>query len=135
MAICVITFDRPLSSGSRISWTQEGPTAANGFVLGLPIPAEYSPTNSGHAICICGYDTKGFIFKNSWGDDWGDKGYGWVSYDFLSAADETGDLKHTGSPSVILDRPGKRIEQDDLEDTHKGLLILSQMLREVKNRK
>lgn len=29
----------------------------------------------GHAMTIVGYDTTGFIIRNSWGDDWGDEGY------------------------------------------------------------
>jgi C1A family cysteine protease len=43
----------------------------------------------GHALCAVGYDedyqnpngTKGAVlFANSWGDRWGMRGYGWVSY-------------------------------------------------------
>jgi hypothetical protein len=32
------------------------------------------------AVNIVGYNEKGFIFKNSWGTNWGDKGYGYISY-------------------------------------------------------
>ncbi len=35
----------------------------------------------GHAVTIVGYNNKGFIFKNSWGKDWGDSGYGFISFD------------------------------------------------------
>ncbi|MGJ8744601.1 C1 family peptidase [Polaribacter sp.] len=35
----------------------------------------------GHAVNIVGYNDKGFIFKNSWGEEWADKGYGYISYD------------------------------------------------------
>jgi hypothetical protein len=28
-----------------------------------------------HAVTIVGYNSKGFIIRNSWGDDWNDKGY------------------------------------------------------------
>lgn len=38
--------------------------------------------NEGHAVTIVGYDENGFIFKNSWGESWGDKGYGWLSFDY-----------------------------------------------------
>jgi hypothetical protein len=36
----------------------------------------------GHALLLVGYDEHGFIFKNSWGTDWGDQGYAYMSYDF-----------------------------------------------------
>jgi hypothetical protein len=39
----------------------------------------------GHAMCVVGYDDGfaggAFELQNSWGTDWGDRGYGWVSYD------------------------------------------------------
>ena len=41
----------------------------------------------GHAICYLGYDddTKLFLFKNSWGADWGNAGYGYQCYDDVAA--------------------------------------------------
>lgn len=41
----------------------------------------------GHAICVVGYNEKQhhFIFKNSWGEDWGDKGYGYLSYNYMAS--------------------------------------------------
>ncbi len=49
-----------------------------------------------HAIAVTGWDDnlehrypsgvvrKGFLrFRNSWGKEWGDKGYGWLPYDFF----------------------------------------------------
>ena len=38
--------------------------------------------DGGHAVCITGYDENGFLIKNSWGEEWGDKGYGWISFDY-----------------------------------------------------
>jgi hypothetical protein len=29
----------------------------------------------GHALCLVGYNTEGFIIRNSWGEDWGLNGY------------------------------------------------------------
>lgn len=34
----------------------------------------------GHAICLVGWDTQGWVIKNSWGTGWGNGGYGTVAY-------------------------------------------------------
>jgi C1A family cysteine protease len=41
----------------------------------------------GHAVLLTGYDTKRkvFYFKNSWGEKWGDKGYGEISFDYINS--------------------------------------------------
>ena len=42
----------------------------------------------GHAIHVVGYDKNrgagAFQIQNSWGTDWGDAGYGWLPFDYLS---------------------------------------------------
>ncbi len=39
----------------------------------------------GHVILLVGYDTatKRFIFRNSWGEKWGKKGYGTIPEDYI----------------------------------------------------
>ena len=51
----------------------------------IPMPKKSDQYQGGHAICIVGYDDtkKLFKFKNSWGDDWGDGGYGYLTYDYM----------------------------------------------------
>ncbi|HOA06363.1 MAG TPA: C1 family peptidase, partial [Spirochaetota bacterium] len=38
--------------------------------------------DTNHAIVIVGWDDskKSFLIKNSWGEDWGEKGYMWIEY-------------------------------------------------------
>jgi hypothetical protein len=36
----------------------------------------------GHAVLLVGYDSRGFIAKNSWGTQWGDQGYFRVNWDY-----------------------------------------------------
>lgn len=44
-----------------------------------------------HAIVICGYDDsrRAFKFMNSWGTDWGNQGFCWISYDVCSRFNQT----------------------------------------------
>jgi hypothetical protein len=58
-----------------------------------PRDAVYAKRN--HAVCLCGYDDErqAFRFKNSWGINWGDHGYAWITYDYVK--------EHTNSAFVI----------------------------------
>jgi C1A family cysteine protease len=51
----------------------------------IPMPKRSEEPVGGHAICIAGYDDKSgiFKFKNSWGPDWADRGYGYLPYEYM----------------------------------------------------
>jgi C1A family cysteine protease len=48
----------------------------------------------GHAVLAVGYRhaTRQFIFRNSWGPAWGDRGYGYLPYEFVAASALTWDF-------------------------------------------
>lgn len=63
----------------------------------IPFPGPRERVLGGHAILTVGYDDKmkirnaqsgkttvgALLIRNSWGQGWGDKGYGWLPYDYV----------------------------------------------------
>lgn len=58
----------------------------------IPYPTPRDSLSGGHAVLAIGYDDskqcpnaeKGALrIRNSWGTAWGDKGYGWLPYDYV----------------------------------------------------
>lgn len=59
--------------------------AQNGVI---PMPASGEALEGGHALLCVGYDgaEQRFLFRNSWSEQWGNKGYGTIPYDYLISA-------------------------------------------------
>ena len=51
----------------------------------MPIPKKDEKLLGGHAVMAVGYDEakKVFIIRNSWGMDWGDRGYFYMPYSYI----------------------------------------------------
>lgn len=91
----ILTYARISNLGElKASLVKFGPCVAgvevfNGFMQTkngyVPIPAVGEESLGGHAICIVGYndDLEVVKFKNSWGKDWGEEGYGYLSYKYI----------------------------------------------------
>jgi len=81
-----ISLNMPVVIGIRC---YDGTDWQNAFLINGVWSGYYSgKVDGGHAMCITGYDDNkfggAFEVMNSWGDDWGDKGYFWIKYkDFL----------------------------------------------------
>ena len=60
----------------------------------IGLPNENDKFIGGHAVVLCGYDDtkKEFILRNSWGSYWGDNGYFYLPYDYISNTNLTSDL-------------------------------------------
>ena len=52
----------------------------------VPLPAQGEQCLGGHAILLVGYDDAKqlFTFRNSWGTGWGNAGYGYLPYAFVT---------------------------------------------------
>lgn len=51
----------------------------------MPLPGTQDTAEGGHAVVCVGFDDEkqAFIVRNSWGADWGDKGYFYMPYEFF----------------------------------------------------
>lgn len=80
----IIQHRAPVVISVPVSWNQE-------WLLGYATTGKIktilqSPYNGWHAVSLCGFnETKQeFTFKNSWGTQWGDEGFGTMSYAFVN---------------------------------------------------
>lgn len=60
----------------------------------MPMPRRMEQMLGGHAVLAVGYDDarRLLIVRNSWGSDWGDKGYFYMPYDFIINPDYADDF-------------------------------------------
>jgi C1A family cysteine protease len=84
----------PMAFGFSVYW---GVSLAQ--VTGqIPYPSPIEKQLNGHAVVAVGYDdtlkimntmpkgietTGALLIRNSWGTEWGDKGYGWLPYEYV----------------------------------------------------
>lgn len=58
----------------------------------FPMPDPGARPKGGHAVLAVGYDDEyrignsigALLIRNSWGTGWGDNGYGWLPYDYVT---------------------------------------------------
>ncbi len=64
----------------------------------IPFPVRTEKVEGGHAVVAVGYDDKmviknevdgsettgAFLIRNSWGTSWGEQGYGWLPYEYVT---------------------------------------------------
>jgi hypothetical protein len=91
-------FDRNETKDFKVQTTKKALVAGNPVLIGMLCPDSFNdakdlwtpkevPNNNmgGHAMCVIGYDDNkyggAFEILNSWGTNWGNKGYTWVTYD------------------------------------------------------
>jgi len=78
-----VAIGQPVLIGVNVFEGLESAAAAQTGVV--PLPEANQQSMGGHAICLTGYDNvkQQFQFRNSWGADWGDAGYGYFPYQYF----------------------------------------------------
>jgi hypothetical protein len=78
-----VASNGPIMVGLNVDATWDNATATKGL-LDVFMP---NTVRGGHAVCVVGYTKNGrFILRNSWGTSWGDKGFGYASEAYITAA-------------------------------------------------
>ena len=75
-------------SVNRTIFDMKGPLSTQNYSLRDEATFKDYPSVGNHAVVLVGYDDGGgyFIFQNSWGDGWGDGGYGAIRYGVIGGA-------------------------------------------------
>jgi len=75
----------PIVIGMTVYESFESQAVADGGVV--PMPGRHEQAMGGHCVVIVGYDDKKrlFIVRNSWGEGWGDRGYCYIPYEYLTS--------------------------------------------------
>jgi C1A family cysteine protease len=84
MTHCLAVFKRPIVMGIQVFESFESEEVARTGVVPMP-RVGYEQCLGGHAVLCVGYDLdkEVFIFRNSWGEDWGDKGYFYLPFAYV----------------------------------------------------
>lgn len=74
----------PLVGGFSVPENMESDECAKTGIINFPSPTEQIV--GGHAVLFVGHDDskKLLMFQNSWGEGWGDKGFGYLPYQFVT---------------------------------------------------
>ena len=82
----------PFVGGFSVYESFESKEVAQTGKMSMPNPSE--KLLGGHAILVMGYDDElgCFIVRNSWGSKWGDKGYFYMPYEYLTNSSLSNDF-------------------------------------------
>jgi C1A family cysteine protease len=105
-----LAYKNPLVIGMTVDGNMTSGTEKYGAEAGWKT---YNPATErgGHAMIIVGYDDAKQAFKvqNSWGENWGNKGFFWLSYDLLKYIREVYaaaiDGKSIDDPIKVINTP------------------------------
>jgi len=76
-----LAAETPVSVALRID-ADDWESATSGDI---PMPSKFKKVREAHSVLLVGYndEDRRLIVRNSWGPAWGDKGYGYIQYDYF----------------------------------------------------
>ncbi|MBO4244348.1 MAG: hypothetical protein J5882_04755 [Bacteroidales bacterium] len=103
----VLAEGYPIIFGIQIFNSFQNPR--NGFIS---MPRSNDQPLGGHAMCCVGYSDpdRVFIVRNSWGHQWGDKGYCYIPYDYMM------NRKYNDGDSWVIYSMDGEINTDQIEE-------------------
>lgn len=109
------TIKSYLAAGFAVTFGFPVPSSMRGEA-DIPFRPQFDSIRGGQAVLAVGYDDKrriasetgALLFRSSWGSRWGDDGYGWLPYNYVTqgfALDFWTMLRTDWAKSGILNRP------------------------------
>lgn len=77
--------------GIQVYESFESDAVANSGQVPMPNTAS-EQLLGGHAVLVVGYENEKWIVRNSWGESWGDRGYFYLPFPYLTNSDLSGDF-------------------------------------------
>lgn len=131
-------FDVTATAEIKINAVKKAIAEKKPVVIGMSCPVSFSyakevwmpneqptPDLGGHAMCVVGYDDLkfggAFEVQNSWGINWGDKGYVWIKYEDFA--------RFTRYSYEFIDLPEPKPELPDLSGQLRFELSSGQEMR------
>ena len=92
MKACLAVDRKPIVYGFTVYDSFETSEALRTGVV--PMPKASDGVLGGHDVLLVGYDDTraAFRFRNSWGEDYGERGYGWMPYAYATNPGLSGDF-------------------------------------------
>jgi len=114
-----LLLDNPVLCGIKLFDSVYSDEVKNSGIINYS--EEYDKILGGHCIILVGFDDskKYYKFINSWGSTWGDKGFGYLPYDYIKnirLSNEFYIIKNISNPSIVLE------ETDSILDKLKNKL-------------
>lgn len=91
----VLAQNIPVLCGINVFLSAETTKAHKSGII--PLPSFYEKPLGSHAIVLVGYNDKKQLFKfaNSWGEKWGEKGFGYIPYKYIMNNNPSNQEIHT----------------------------------------